>query len=284
MKTSHPMVTVYVPDRAIRQGFVRMLRDIIHEFYQNRWLMAQLFKREVLTIYKQSFMGVLWIFVLPVMSVGTFSLLRRSGIVPKGPANVPYPVYAMLGVMFWQIFAAGLVAGTNSLVKAGSMIIKINFSKKALVVAATTQALVAFLIQIVVFGSMCAWYHVTLHPAVVFLPLLLLPLFLLTLGLGFVLSILNGIMRDIGQALSLLLTFLMLLTPVLYEVSGSGALASFNRFNILYYLISTPREVVLWGTMSEWKGFLAASIVAGALGIVSLILFHITETRVAERI
>ncbi|MFQ6120146.1 MAG: ABC transporter permease [Methanosarcinales archaeon] len=107
---------------------------------------------------------------------------------------------------------------------------------------------------------------------------------LLTLGLGFILSLLNGVVRDIGNMLSVLMTFLMFLTPVLYARPTLGILATVTNYNPLYYLVSTPRDLVLMGTISEWKGFLIASIISVIVFMVCLIVFHLTETRVAERI
>jgi lipopolysaccharide transport system permease protein len=61
-------------------------------------------------------------------SLGTFIVLNQSGIFNIGDIDVPYPIYALLGMAFWQLFATGLVAGSNSLVSAGALITKINIS------------------------------------------------------------------------------------------------------------------------------------------------------------
>jgi lipopolysaccharide transport system permease protein len=107
---------------------------------------------------------------------------------------------------------------------------------------------------------------------------------LLTLGLGFILSLLNGIVRDIGNILSVLMTFLLILTPVLYAKPTTGILATLTNYNPLYYLVSVPRDLILMGTTSEWKGFLIASIISVIVFMVCVVVFHLTETRVAERI
>ncbi|MFQ6062099.1 MAG: hypothetical protein ACE5KT_04075 [Methanosarcinales archaeon] len=92
------------------------------------------------------------------------------------------------------------------------------------------------------------------------------------------------VVRDIGNMLSVLMTFLMFLTPVLYARPTLGILATVTKYNPLYYLVSTPRDLVLMGTISEWKGFLIASILSVVIFMVCLVVFNLTETRVAERI
>ena len=283
MRVSDTIIT-YEPDNSLKKGYLSIFREIFNELKENRWLTYQLFKRDFFAVYKQSFIGVFWAFIIPLVSVGTFIILNRSGIFSIGDINVPYPIYAILGMAFWQLFSTGLITGSNSLVKAGSMIAKINFSKKTLVVASTGQSMVAFLIQFILVGILFACYRIAPTIAILLIPVAIVPIMLLTLGFAFILSLLNGVVRDIGNALSILVTFLMFLTPVLYAKPATGMLASITKYNPLYYLVSTPRDLILMGTIPEWKGFLVASTISIIIFVVCLIIFHLTETRVAERI
>src|SRR4030042_1823050 len=277
-------ITTYEPDNSLRKGYLSIFGEISNELKKNRWLTFQLFKRDFFTIYKQSFFGVLWAVIIPIVSVGTFIVLNQSGLFAIGDIDVPYPIYAVLGMAFWQLFSTGLISSSNSLVAASSMITKINFSKKSLVIASTGQAIVSFLIQLFLIVILFVYYGFKPNIAILLIPITMIPMMLLTLGLGFILSILNGIMRDIGKIIAVLMTFLMFLTPVLYTKPTTGILANFTNYNPLYYLVSVPRELVLKGTISEWKGFLIASIASFIIFIMCLIVFHLTETRVAERI
>jgi lipopolysaccharide transport system permease protein len=263
---------------------VSLLKEIVNEVARNKWLTYQLFKRDFVALYRQSFMGLLWAFIVPLVSVGSFIVLSNAGLFQIGTIDVPYPIFAVLGMAFWQLFSMGLIASTNSLVNAGTVITKINFSKKSLVIASVGQSVVSFAVQI---GLVCALfivYHKMPSPAILLIPLLMLPVIMMTLGMGFILSLLNGIMRDIGSVITLMITFLMLLTPILYVKPASGILAVATAFNPIYYLISSAREIILMGTMSEPAGFAISACVSVLIFVISLIIFHLTETRVAERI
>jgi len=277
-------ITTYEPDNSLKKGYLFIFIEIFNEIKKNRWLIYQLFKRDFLTVYKQSFFGVLWAFIIPFVSVGTFIILNRSGVFIIGDINVPYPIYAILGMTFWQLFSTGLVASSNSLVKAGSMIMKINFSKKALVIASVGQSIVSFFIQFVLTAILFVFYGIVPSIATLLVPIVIVPIILLTIGLGFILSILNGVVRDVGNLLSMFITFLMFLTPVMYARPTTGILAQISMYNPLYYLVSIPRELVLMGTFSEWKGFLISSVMSVIIFIVCLVAFHLAETRIAERI
>jgi lipopolysaccharide transport system permease protein len=278
------MITTYEPDNSLKKGYLSIFNQIFIELKQNRWLTFQLFKRDFLSSYKQSFFGIFWAIILPLVSIAIFIVLNRSGVLNIGDIGVPYSIYALLGMTFWQFFSTGLVACTNSLVNAGPMILKINFSKKSLVIAAVGKAIVPFIIQIIMICILFIGYGRIPSILGLLVPVFIIPLILFTTGLGFFTSLLNGVMRDIGNIISILLMFLMFFTPILYAKPKIGLLATLTKYNPLYYLVSGPRDIVLKGSVQEWQGFLIVSLISIFLFIVCLFSFHLTETRVAERI
>ncbi len=225
----------YEPDDCLKKGYHLIFKEILAELKANRWLIFQLFKRDFLTSYRQSFFGVFWAFVVPIVSVSSFFVLNQSGLFNIGDVGVPYPIYALFGLAFWQVFSTGIVATSSALVQAGSMITKINFSKKALVIASMGRTLVAFLIQLVLGLVVFAYYGVTqgVLPSVgiLLIPVFMVPIVLLTLGLGLILSVLTGVVRDFGNLLALATTFLLFLTPVLYAAPTTGLLALLTLYN-----------------------------------------------------
>jgi len=164
------------------------------------------------------------------------------------------------------------------------MIKLINFSKKSLVIAAMGRALVAFGIQILLTAGLFIWYGLRPHPEALLLPLAILPLLLLMLGCGFILSILNAAMRDVGNALTMLMTFFMFLTPILYARPRQGALSRITDLNPVYYLIAGPRDLVLKGGMQDPGGYWASAGFSAAVFVFCIIVFHLTETRITERV
>ena len=277
-------VTTYEPDNSLKKGYLSIFIEIFNELKKNRWLTYQLFKRDFLAAYKQSLMGFFWALILPLISVGAFIILNRSGIFSIGDIKAPYPIYAILGMAFWQLFSGGLLASSNSLVAAGTMLTKINFSKKSLVIASMGRPFVSFLIQFILVVFLFVYYRFMPSMAIFLLPLIIIPILLLTLGVGLILSLLNAVVRDIGNILGVLLTFLMFLTPVLYAKPTIGILADATKYNPLYYLVTVPRDLILMGRVTELNGFFVISIISIIIFIVCLFIFHLTETRVAERI
>ncbi len=279
------VITTYEPDNSLRKGYLHVFREIYRDLKENRYLTYQLFKRDILGAYKQSLMGIFWAFLIPIIVVGSFAILNFASVLQIGPIPIPYAIYAILGMAFWQLFSTGLIASSNSLVGAGSMLTRINFSKKSLVIAAMGQALVSFLVQLIFLCFFLIGYGFLPSIYIFLLPVLILPLLMLTLGLGFFAAILNAIARDIGNMLSTILTFVLFLTPILYSKPNTGGILDFiTLVNPIYYLIVGPRDLILFGTMTELPGFLISSIISFAFFAIGIITFHMTESRVAEKI
>jgi len=278
------LITTYEPDNSLKKGYRSIFPEIYNELKANRWLIFQLFKKDFLALYKQSFIGLMWAVIIPLVTVGTFVVLNGAGVFNTGAIAIPYALYAVLGVAIWQLFSAGIIASSNSLVLAGPMITKINFSLKSLVVASMGQSILSFLVGFCVVVVLLFYYRFVPSAGILLLPLLIIPIILLTLGLGFMSSLLNGILRDIGNVLSVCMTFLLFLTPILYAKPTTGILAVVATYNPLYYLVSVPRDLVLTGVSSEWKGFALSSAFAATVFLVCLVLFHLTEARVTERV
>ena len=164
----------------------------------------------------------------------------------------------------------------------------------ALVIDSMTRAVFSFLVLLVVCVLIIVACDVFMDYDFVFswsallFPFAVLPMFAFTLGLGFYLALLNAIIRDVGQIIGLMMTFLMLLTPVLYEQPPAESAFTIGKvlssYNPLYYLSVGPRDLILHGKIASQEGYLVSAGIAVLLLVFGAISFHLTENRVAERI
>ena len=189
--------TIYEPDKFIKMGFSESWKEMAINLFRSRELIWRLFLRDFNARYRQSLLGVAWALLNPIITVGIFVFLNRSGILNIGNTVVPYPVFALIGMSLYGIFSTGLSASSNSIVGAGSMVVKINFPKISLVIAALGQAIAEFIVRLVLIAILLVIYGVAPSWTSVLLPLVLLPLMLLTLGFGLILSLMAGIFRDV---------------------------------------------------------------------------------------
>ena len=271
---------VYEPHKPLKQG-IKIWIEMVQELIDFRELIWRFFARDISAKYKQSFLGNGWSVVMPFVTIGTFMYLNHAGILHIQKTQIPYPLYALIGLSFWQIFATGLNSGANSLIGAGDLITKINFPREVLVFASMAQSIFEFLIKLILILVFFVFYKFIPCWQIIFMPIMLLPLLFLTLGLSLILSLINGVIRDMANIVSLLLMFLMFLTPVLYPVPVKNFLLL--KLNFLSPLINSPRELMTEGHIHQPSYFAAASILSVLIFLVSWRIFHLAETKIPER-
>ena len=261
-----------------------MWHEMVAELIGSHELVWRLFLRDFKSKYRQTVLGFLWALIMPLLTVGTFVFLNRAGILNIGKVDIPYPAYALLGLTVWQIFSGGLRACSDSIVAGGSMVVKINFPKEALVLSSLGGALIETMVRVALTAFVFAIYKIVPAWTAIFFPLTLIPLLLFTLGLGFMLSLLNAVLRDVANIVSLSTTFLLFITPVLYPEPKAAFFKTFTVFNPLAALVSGPRDLVVKGYLIQPISYLFYSGLSLAIFLISWRLFHLAEIRIAERI
>lgn len=275
---------IYQPDNQIKMGFVPAWSEIVRSLFSSRELIWRLFIRDFLAKYKQSLLGLTWTVLNPLITVGIFVYLNKAGLFNIGKTNIPYAAFALAGLSVWTLFATGLSACSNSIINAGPMVVKINFPKASLVISSMGQALVDFIVRVIITAVVFLALKVVPSWTIIFLPMAIIPVILLTIGIGFFLSLLTGVFRDIPNAVNLITTFLLFLVPVLYPAPESGLFAAINSLNPLSHLIAGCRDLVFAGRLTNPVGFFGSSGFAVFIFLFFLRFFYLVETKIAERI
>ncbi|HRZ39738.1 MAG TPA: ABC transporter permease [Candidatus Omnitrophota bacterium] len=278
-----PTKRILRPDNALHTGFWKTYRDILIELASNAWLIHQLIKRDM-SSYRQSLLGIYWTIVIPFLSIFLILSLQSSNLFLIGNLRHPYALFAVTGLMFWQLFSTGVISATESLINARELVLKINISRKAVVIASLGKAAIGFSIQFALLVLLFLFYKIPPTPYILLIPFMIIPICLLTLSIGLVLSLLNCIIRDIGMGLSFLITVFLFLTPVLYVKPTGGWLSAISHYNPVYYLIELPRELILTGRTSNGLGYAVSIGVTLVLFVETLRFFHLSENRIAEKI
>ncbi len=197
---------IYTPD-AMRKAGIRIWGTMTRELWSARELIWRLVYRDISARYRQSVLGYIWAILPPLVTVAIFTFLTSNRVLPIGEMPLPYPVFALWSIGVWQLFSQSLAACTNSLTNAGSLVTKINFPKETLVISAVGQPLIDFLIRLLPTIIVFFWYEIIPSLAALWIPILLIPVILMAIGLGFFFAIANLAIRDIGNAVGMALTF-----------------------------------------------------------------------------
>ena len=190
----------------------------LSELWHFRELLYFLTLRDVKVRYKQTLMGLAWVIIQPLATMLIFTLVfNRFVRLNTGP--LPYPLFALSGLLLWLFFANAVTNSTNSLISNANLITKVYFPRMFIPAASVGAGLVdlgvAFLLLIV----MCFYYGVSLTVHVVFLPLFILLMTLLALGVGLLSAAVTVKYRDLRHALPFIIQLWMFASPVIYPAS-----------------------------------------------------------------
>ncbi len=192
----------------LRLGEVWAYRELLYFFV---W-------RDVKVRYKQTAIGVTWVVLQPLMTMGVFTLF--FGRLAKLPSDgLSYPVFYFTALVPWSYFATALQSCTSVVVDNQRVITKVFFPRLVLPVSAVISGLVDFSIGCAVLGIVLSIYHIRPGLAVLWLPLLLLLAVLTALGVGLWVAALNALYRDVKYVVPFLVQFWMFASPVAYPSS-----------------------------------------------------------------
>jgi len=186
--------------------------------------------RDLKVRYKQTLLGASWAILQPFLTMVVFSIF--FGNLANVPSDgVPYPIFSYTALIPWTLFSKALQDASRSLVASSHMITKVYFPRMILPLASVLAGVVDFLIAFVVLIGMMVVYGIVPTSNIWALPLFLLLALITAVGVGFWLSALNVLYRDINYVLPFLTQFWMFLTPIAYPSSMVP-----QRFQALYAL------------------------------------------------
>jgi lipopolysaccharide transport system permease protein len=276
-------VTVYTPESPLRHPG-RFLSGMFRDLRASRELAWRLFVRDTSAQYRQSMLGYVWAFLPPLVASVPFVFLNSQGIVNIERTPIPYPAYALIGTIIWQVFADALNSPLKTVIAAKSMLVRINLPREAILLSGLGQVAFGFLIRIVLLAGVFVWFKIV-PPATVFLfPIGVLALMLIGFMFGIALAPLGLLYNDVQQTLPILTTFLMLLTPVVYPPPESGLAAAFAKWNPLSPLILVTREWITIGRATEIEAFLVVTGMAAILLFIAWVIYRLALPHIIARL
>ena len=229
-----------------------MISEMWKGLIDGRELAWRLAIRDISAQYRQTALGFLWLFILPLFNTLAWIFLQSSGVVSVANTDLPYPVYVFVGTMVWAIFSEAFNMPLQIVTASKPMLAKINFPREALLLSGILQVLFNSGIKILItigalffFGNFIGWHTLLI-------PFGILTLIIAGTALGTLLIPLGLLYNDISKALPLAMQFLMYLTPVVFPIpEKSGFAYSVFTNNPLTPLIMTCRDWMT-GQSSGW--------------------------------
>jgi lipopolysaccharide transport system permease protein len=264
-----------------------LLRSLI----QNRQLIIQMTKREVLGRYKGSVMGLMWSFLNPIFMLVVYTFFfsvvfkARWGAPIDGveESKTQFAVVLFVGMIVHGLFAEVLNRAPTLITNNINYVKRVVFPLEILPVVSLGAALFHGLISLLVLLIAFAVFNHFLYWTVIFIPVVLLPLLIISLGFAWMLASLGVFLRDVGQTIGLFTTVLMFVSPVFFPISAMP-----ERFrpiimaNPLTFIIEQAREVLIWGHLPDWQGIAIYTLAAMVTAWLGFIWFQKTRKGFAD--
>ncbi|HEY0319995.1 MAG TPA: ABC transporter permease [Pyrinomonadaceae bacterium] len=202
----------------------------LREVWAHREIFFLLIWRDLKLRYRQTLLGAAWVILQPLLMTLVFTVF--FGLIGHPPVkNVPYPLFVYAGLLPWTFFSTAVLGSSYSLISQADMIRKTYFPRVLLPAAAVAVRLSDFIISLTALIFLMIYYGVYPTASILWMALVVLNLFLFTVGLGTWLAALNIRYEDVGTVLPVLLQIWMFVSPIIYPSSLVP-----RRWTWLYYL------------------------------------------------
>ena len=273
-------MTVIRPPAFSQHSFVSSLIELA----QYRDLLLTLTIHRIKVRYKQSILGISWAILQPVSMMivftAVFSLIAR---IPSG--EVPYPLFAYVALLPWNVFSGSVSTATGGLVSHSQLITKVYFPREILPITYVLATLFDALIASSVLGVLMFYYRVSLTAKVFYVIPIVVVLTLFSLSISLIMSATQVRFRDIGMAMPLLLQLWMFATPILYSLSSVP-----TRWRVIYELnplvtiVEGFRRAILFASAPDLQLLSRSALVSFLLLVVSYLYFKRIESTMADTI
>jgi lipopolysaccharide transport system permease protein len=261
------------------------------EYRELIWALAW---KNIVVRYKQAYLGLGWAILRPIMLMLIFSLVRAFVGIDSG--TVPYPVLTFAALMPWMLFQDATSEGVSSVVNNANLIRKIYFPREVFPLTAVFTKLIEFAITAVILAGLMAYYAMAPTIYILWAPLLVVYVILVSLSICFIGSALNVYFRDISAAMPVALSLLMYASPVIYPLSlvkqklleehiagsWSNYLYTLYTANPLAGIIDSFQQVVLRGLPPDLGSLIPGVLVTAILLPLSYLIFKNAEAYFAD--
>ena len=254
-----------------------------------RELVFTLAWKNIAVRYKQAYLGIAWAVIKPVTLMLIFTLVKSFVGINSG--SIPYPILVFAALMPWTFFQESASDGINSVVSNTALIKKIYFPREIFPITSVLTKLVDLGINFVILAGLMAWYGMAPSIYILWVPAIIAYTVLAALTLALVGSAVNVYFRDVGQALPVLLSFMMYASPVIYplqlvkdkllirQAAGpwSDALYGLYTLNPLAGIIDAFQSVALHAEAPDYKAMLPGAMLVAILLPASYLYFKRAE-------
>lgn len=209
--------------------------------YNYRELLKTNVKKEIRGRYKNSFLGVLWSFLNPLLQIAVYAIVFPL-ILRNTQEN--YVIFLCCGLIPWTFFSTAISRSAFTMVENGNILKKVYFPREILPISIVTSEAVNFMISTIIIIGFVIFGGLGITKYIIFYPIILIAQYLLLIAISFIVSSISVYIRDLQHLIGVVLQLLFYATPIVY--ASDSIPENFKwilYFNPMTYIINAYRDV-----------------------------------------
>ena len=252
----------------------KKLMELPVELFHNRRMIFSLARNDFKTKYAGSYLGIVWAFVQPVVTVLVYWFVFQVGLKSPGPNDFPFVLWMIAGLVPWFFFSDVLNAGTNALIEYSYLVKKVVFKISILPIVKVISALFVHLFFIAFSVFLFAVMGKLPPVHIIQIVYYSMALICLVVALSYLTCSIMPFFRDFSQIINVILNIGMWATPILWDKTTipniPGWLDNILKLNPLYYIVQGYRDSFMngvwffehpWHTLYFWVFVLVIGLV-----------------------
>ena len=227
--------------------YLRMVYYFIKDLFESRHVIWDLTRKDLKQRYLGSYLGILWAFIQPTITVFIFWFVFQVGFKSMPVDNFPFVLWLICGMFPWFFFTEAWASATNSITSQSFLVKKVVFRVSLLPIIQIMSALLvnSFFIFVLFLMFWLYGYPLSIYNLQVFY--YLFALISLVFGLSLITSTLVIFLRDVGQLVNMLVQFGFWGTPIFWSLNIiPERYQIFFMLNPMYYIVEGYRNSFIY--------------------------------------
>jgi len=237
-----------------------LIMNVFKNLYDYRELLKTSVKKEVRSKYKNSFLGVLWSFLNPLLQIIVYAIIF-SLILKNKQDN--YAIFLCAGLIPWTYFSISINKSAFTIIENGNIIKKVYFPREIIPISVVTAETINFLISTLIILGFVIFGGIGISKYILYYPLVLIAQYLVILAISFIISSICVYFRDLQHFIGIILQLLFYATPIVYsQDSIPPEYQWILKYNPMTYIVNAYRNIFYYKTAIDLKSIILLIIIA----------------------
>ena len=255
---------------------------VFKNLYKYRELLKTNVKKEIRGKYKNSFLGVLWSFLNPLLQIVVYAIVFPL-ILRNTQEN--YVIFLCCGLIPWTFFSTAISRSAFTMVENGNILKKVYFPREILPISVVTSEAVNFLISTIIILAFVLFSGLGITKYMWFYPIVFLAQYLLLLAISFIVSSICVYIRDLQHFIGIFLQLLFYATPIVYAADTIPTeFAWILKLNPMTYVINGYRDIFYHQTMPDINSLLILIGIVLVAIVIGYFIFNKLQKGFAEEL